>query len=150
MDTNTTTTSTNVNVAGDAFEQAARLKLRFDSPRGQLSVEDLWDLPLTSTSPNRPNLDAIALGLHLQTKQSAEVVSFVTPAAVDAGREELGLAFEIVKHVIAVKVQERDLAKEVADRKEKKQRLMQLITQKQDQALAEKSIDELLALAQSL
>ena len=30
------------------FEQAARLKLRFETSRGLLSVEDLWDLPLTS------------------------------------------------------------------------------------------------------
>lgn len=150
METNTST-STNVGTGiTDMFEQATRLKLRFDSGRGLITVEDLWDLPLSSTSPNRPNLDSIAIALHRQTRESAEVVSFVTPAAVDAGRFELGLAFEIVKHVIQVKVKERDRAKEEADRKEKKQRLLQLIAQKQDQALAEKSVDELMALAQSL
>ena len=29
------------------FEKAARLKLRFTSPSGVVSVEDLWDLSLT-------------------------------------------------------------------------------------------------------
>jgi hypothetical protein len=31
------------------FEQATRAKIRFSTPVGMLSVEDLWDLPLTST-----------------------------------------------------------------------------------------------------
>ena len=32
------------------FTKASRLKLRFQSPAGLLSSEDLWDLPLTSNS----------------------------------------------------------------------------------------------------
>ena len=34
----------------DIFKQATKLKLRFSSVRGDLTVEDLWDLPLTSKS----------------------------------------------------------------------------------------------------
>ncbi len=133
----------------DLFEQAARLKLRFDTPKGLLLVEDLWDLPLTSPSGSRANLDSIAIDLHLATRDAAEVVSFV-----DAGKstvsEDLLLAFEVVKHIIGVRVAERDRAKEAADRREKKQRLLQLIAQKQDEELAGKSVDELRALAESL
>lgn len=133
----------------DLFELATRLKLRFDSPQGQLSVEDLWDLPLTSPSGNRANLDSIAVALHHETRDAAEVVSFVS-AAQPAGSEELLLKFELVKHVIGVRVAERDRAKEEADRKTKKQRLLALIAQKQDAELAEKPIQELIALAESL
>lgn len=138
-----------MSTTADLFEQASRLKIRFDSPLGQLTTEDLWGLPLTSPSGARANLDAIAMDLHRQTNEVAEVVSFVT-AKAPSGSDELLLKFEVVKHVIGVRVAERDQAKEAADRKAKKQRLLELIAQKQDAELAGKSVDELRALAESL
>lgn len=45
---------------------------------------------------------------------------------------------------------ERDAAKDAADRKEKKARLLELIARKQDEELAGKSAEELLALANAL
>lgn len=129
------------------FEQATRLKLRFESPKGALTVEDLWDLPLTSQT-GRANLDSIAIELHRATKDATDVVSFVD-AAVPAN-DDAQLAFAVVKHVIQVRVTERDLAKQAAERKEKKQRLLELIARKQDEELAGKSVDELRVLAESL
>ena len=66
----------NVNV----FEVASRQKLRFDTARGQVSAEDLWDLPLTSTT-GKPNLDAIAVDLH--NKMSQSNLSFVANRTKD-------------------------------------------------------------------
>lgn len=132
------------------FEKAIRLKLRFDSPKGQLTVEDLFDLPLTSTSgSSRANLDSIAIALHRASREAAETISFVTPSENDESAE-LQLKFSIVKHVIDVKLAERDRAKEAADRKEKKQRLLALIGQKQDEVLASKPVEELIAMVESL
>jgi hypothetical protein len=132
------------------FEQASRLKLRFDSTRGQLSVEDLWDIPLTSPSGNRTNLDSIAVDLHRQTRDAADTVSFVNPSTENPNAAITQLKFEIVKHVIGVRVAERDTLRDAADRREKKQRLLELIARKEDEALGEKSVDELRALAESL
>lgn len=145
----TTTTTTNVN-ASSLFEQASRLKLRFDSRVGQLSVEDLWDLPLTSPTGNRTNLDSIAIALHRQTRESAETVSFVTPSTSNVQAAELDLKFQLVRHIISVRVAERDAAKDAADRREKKNRLLELIAKKQDAALEEKGIDELMAMVEAL
>lgn len=131
------------------FEDASRLKLRFDSTKGMLSVEDLWDLPLTSPTGSRANLDAIAIALNRQTRDAGDEVSFVTPRA-DNGNAELLLKFEIVKHVIGVRVRERDDLKAASERRAKKDRILELIAKKQDQELESKSEDELRALAESL
>lgn len=134
----------------EMFEQASRNKVRYQTPQGLLSVEDLWDLPLTSAKGTRANLDAIAIDLHKQLRDTADMVSFVAPSTTDTAQADLQLRFEIVKHVIGVRVAERDALKEQADRREKKQRLLALIARKQDEELAGKSVDELRALAESL
>lgn len=134
------------------FEAASRMKLRFDSPRGLIAVEDLWDLPLTAnlgSNGSRANLDSIAIALHKLTKDATDTVSFVNPSE-SKDQSELLLKFGLVKHIIAVRVRERDELKQASDRREKKQRLLELIAQKEDQSLAEKSIEELYALAESL
>lgn len=131
------------------FEQASRRKVRFPSTKGPLTVEDLWDLPLTTASPTRISLDGIAIYLHQQTKSAADTVSFVAPAS-DAGNEELQLKFEIVKHIIQIRVRERDEAQAAADRRERKRRLLELIARKQEEELGQKSIDELRQMVEAL
>lgn len=130
------------------FEKASRLKLRFDTPKGPLAAEDLWDLPLTSTS-GKANLDDLARDLHRSLKNSDDGLSFVAPTP-SAKNEAEALRFEIVKHVIATKLAENDAAKKARERGEQKQRIMALIAEKEDKALADKPIDELKALVSAL
>lgn len=124
------------------FEQASREKLRFDSTVGHLTAEQLWDLPLTSRG-DRPNLDAMARAFHSELK-GLEEVSFVDTKA-DPRKSELELQFEIVKHIIAVKLAERDAAKKAAENSEQKQRLMAALSAKQDAALTAMSEEEIKA-----
>lgn len=128
------------------FEKAARLKIRFQTSKGLLSVEDLFDLPLTSAT-GKTNLDDIARGLHAQVK-SDDNISFVTPA--QKASEELVLAFEIVKHVIAVRIAERDAEATAREVREKKQKIMSLIEQKKDEALSAQSLEELMKQLEAL
>lgn len=127
------------------FTKATRMKLRFDSPKGQLTVEDLWDLQLTSQS-GKTNLDDIAKALYAQMKN--EAVSFVKPAS--ASDETIKLKFDIVKHIIDTRVIERDDAAQAALRREKKQQISALIEQKKAEALGQTSIAELEALLAQL
>lgn len=130
------------------FEQASSLKIRFDTTRGQVSVEDLWDLPLTSGT-GKPNLDDIAKGIHRELRNSAETESFVTPAS-SAGNDELQLKFDLVKHVIGVRIAERDKAAEAAKRRENKQRILEIVAMKEDESLRGKSLEELKAMAEAM
>lgn len=130
------------------FEQASRLKIRFETTRGQVSAEDLWDLPLTSGT-SKPNLDDIAKGIHRELRNSAETESFVTPAS-GSGNDELQLKFDVVKHVIDVRVAERNAAAEAAKRRENKQRILEIVAMKEDESLRGKSLEELKAMAEAM
>lgn len=57
---------------------------------------------------------------------------------------ELELKFNIVKHIIDVKVAELEARKDAAEKRAKKQKLMELISKKQDAELEGKSVDELM------
>lgn len=129
------------------FEQALRLKLRFPSPQGNLTVEDLWDLPLTSTRPNTANLNNIAKAVSRLLKAESEE-DFVNPRS--AANTTLQLSLDVVKHIIQVRQTENEAARLVAERKEKKNKLMELIERKQDQQLEGKSLEELQQMVASL
>lgn len=129
------------------FEQATRLKMRFDSPQGRLSVEDLWDLPLTSARANQANLNNIAKGISRQLKDESEE-DFVNPKS--KANETLQLALDLVKHVISTKQAEAEASRLLNERKDKKAKLLELIAKKQDQALEGKPLEELQAMVASL
>lgn len=120
------------------FEKAVRQKLRFPSIRGLLTTEDLWDLPLTSK--NGLDLNSVAQAVNAEVKASGEE-SFVgepTPASTVAV-----LKLDIVKAVIAVKIAERDAEVTRKQKREKRDRLLELLANKEDAALAELTPDQI-------
>lgn len=120
------------------FDKATRLKLRFESNKGLLSVEQVWDLSLTA-------LNEMAKGLSRQVKAAeTDEEDFIgTKSAVDS---ELQLRFDVVKHIIGVKLKERDDSKDAAERKANNQVILELIQRKKQQELEGKSVEELEAL----
>lgn len=122
------------------FEKASRLKIRFSSKKGLLTTEDLWSLPLKSTSSQQVDLDEVAKAVHLELKESEEI-SFVAP--VTASNSATQLKMDIIKHIIAIKLVERDAAQKLRETKEKKEKIMEAIARKQDESLANSSIEDL-------
>ncbi len=127
------------------FEFATRQKLRFDTTKGSLTTEDLWDLPLTSTRGD--SLDAIARNLSLLIREQV-TESFVVKAT--KADEILELKFALVKYVIDVRLAEDELAKAARETKKKKERLLEIIARKQDQALEQASLEELQGMVAAL
>ena len=123
------------------FEQAARLKLRFNSPQGSLTVEDLFELPLTSKSANRANLDGIAIATDTSLKKDEGKKSFVTERSLNDAVDELKL--DILKHVIADRIAERDAKAATKIKAERKQKILEAISDKEAQDLGGKTVDEL-------
>lgn len=118
----------NINI----FEVATRNKFRFPY-KGMISTEDLWDLPLTA-------LDSIYKVLNKQAKQSQEESLLETKSKED---EAVAIQIEIIKHIVSVKQKEAAERLMAKEKKERNQRIMEIIADKQDEALKGKSIEEL-------
>ena len=89
------------------FEQATRLKLRFAvGTRVNLTVENLWDLPLTNVKSE--DLDHIAI--ELQEKLSTNEKSFVVQQSKNKETQLNQLKFDIVKYIIDVRLEEQKVA----------------------------------------
>lgn len=125
------------------FEKANRLKLRYDSNVGQLMTEDLWDLPLRG----KASLDMIAKRLNKEVKVVDEE-SFVD--AKTKTDSVLELKFEIVKYIISVKLKEERDRKNAAETKEKKERLLGILANREVKEEEEKSTEEIKKLISEL
>ena len=84
--------------ARNLFLLAAVEQLRFTTPKGLLATEDLFKLPLQSTT-GKLDLDSIAIGINRELKEVGEE-SFVANRP-NPRRTELQLQLDVVKEVIA-------------------------------------------------
>lgn len=115
------------------FEKATRMKLRFETNRGFLTVEDLWDLSLT-------NLNNLAKQYKRALKAEAE------EDFLDEKTEEdtiTKLKFDLVISVLETKKAENKENLMAAETKAHNQKILGLIAQKQDEDLSKMSIEEL-------
>lgn len=121
------------------FEKATQMKLRFQY-RGSLSVEDLWDLSLQE-------LDSIYKELNAKAKTLQEDSLLDKKSEADAVLE---LQIEIVKRIVAVKLEQKQSLLQKAKDKRRKEKLMQYLEEKQDEELRELPADELQKMIEEL
>ncbi len=122
----------------DLFKVATKKKYRFNF-RGLISVEDLWDLSVE-------DLDLIYKKLKSQQKAALEESLLQTVSKED---KVLLNKIEIVKTIVADKLVAKEKAQKAAAQKAQKQRILEIMADKQDAALKEKSIEELQAMLTS-
>jgi len=126
------------------YKQASKLKLRFTSSKGLLTVEDLWDLSLTST--RGVNLDEVAKTATRQLQEQA-VESFVESATVDSLPT---LRLDIVKDIIAVRMAQAKEIQAAILKKTKRDKILAIMAAKQDASLESQSMDELAKMLEEL
>lgn len=114
------------------FEVAIRTKMRFPF-KGLITVEDLWDLSVE-------NLDTIFKTLNSRKKTVNEESLLDTKTKED---EALNTMIDIIKYIVGVKQEEDKARKEAKAKREQKQKIMEIMSTKQDEALQNKSLDEL-------
>lgn len=123
----------------NVFEIATRNKYRFPY-RGQISVEDMWDLSVTE-------LDKIFKTLNKQVKAAQEESLLETKTKED---ETIENQIAIVRHIVSVKQKEANDRLREKDRKAQKQRIMEIMADKEDEDLKSKSTEELRKMLEEL
>lgn len=118
----------------DLFETASRLKIRFETKRGVLTAEDLWDLSMNE-------IDTLFKSLRKQQRNTLEESLLETLSQED---QILGIKIDLVRHVFETKKIEREAAFARAAQKEEKQRLLEILARKQQAGLEALSEEEIL------
>lgn len=121
------------------FETAVRNKMRFPY-KGQISVEDLWDLDVNA-------LDGVFKTLNSKVKVSQEESLLRTRSKES---EELMVQIEIVKYIVSVKLAEAEARKNAEANRAKRQRILGILSDKQESDLKNKSPEELQAMLAAL
>ncbi|QYC52555.1 hypothetical protein [Salmonella phage SSBI34] len=119
------------------FEKASRAKLRFETQRGLITVEDLWQLPLKG---NNVSLNSIAVSVDKQIKAAGEKSFVDDKTSVD---ERLELAMEIVKHVIKVRKEEIAKQQEETAKRQKREALLQQLADAEARELQKLTPEEI-------
>jgi len=120
------------------YKQASKTKLRFQTNRGVLSIEQLWDISQSDLA------NAIkAVKKVLKTNDDDELSFLNSTLVVDVENQ---LRFDILKDVYLTKKSEAEARSKAAEDKAHDQKILTLIAEKQEEGLKGKSIEELEAL----
>lgn len=122
------------------YKFAAQNAIRFQSNRGLITVEQLFQMPLKSESGF--DLDTVARTVNNELKGLQEE-SFVEEVKADSRKKALEVSLEIVKDVIKTKQDENQAAVLKIKKRQERKKILDALATKQDQALSAASIEEL-------
>ena len=121
---------------------ALQNKLRVQTTSGNLSLEQLIELPLTSTT-GKANLIDLAKEYAAKVKPESVLDFLASPVSTDSSTDKQ--IFEILK-IIIIQKQEDAAAKSAAKaNSDRKEYLQKLIAEKKGEADKSKSLEELVA-----
>lgn len=117
----------------DIYKLASQQQLRFQTSRGPLSTEQLWDLGIEE-------LDTLAVNLEKEHEQSGRKSFIVKKSQKDKVAQ---MKFDIVLDVLNTKIEAEQIAAEIKEKKEHNKKILTIIAEKKDAELKSKSIEEL-------
>lgn len=120
------------------YKEASRLKLRFQTSKGLLAVEQLWDLSLTELG------NCIKSVKKVLKKNDDDELSFLEDNKVTDVENET--RFAVLKDVYLTKKKESDDARNAAEIKAHNQKILGIIAEKQEANLRSMTVEELNAL----
>jgi len=122
------------------YKNAAKKKFRYQTPQGQITTEDLFDLSLEQ-------LNSLAKSLNKQVKEHGEedYLKVTKPEATLVKKK-----FDVVLDALKTKQKDVENAANRTINAAKKQKLLDALEAKRDQGLGEMSEEELLKQIEAL
>lgn len=117
----------------DIFKEASKVQLRVQTNKGNLSVEQLWDLKVAE-------LDELAVQLEEEHKNSGKKSFVVKKTDKDKTTE---LRFKVVLDILQTKVEADQAAQQKLEDKEWNEKILQRIANKEEEKLDDLSITQL-------
>lgn len=130
----------------NVFETATKLAYRFNSIRGILTTEQLWDLSLTSRDGF--DLNTVARGINKMIKDT-EDENFVGVQS-NSQLEALKNKLDIVKFIIADKQAEQEAVHSRKAKADERKKILGILAGKKDAALQGLTEAELMARLEAL
>lgn len=124
----------------DIYKFVAQNRLRFPSVRGDLTAEQLFELPLKAASGF--DLDSVARGINTKLKVVGEE-SFVEDTTTDPQKQALAVALEVVKDVIKTRQEANAARVNKLKKAEDRKKILDAMAAKKDQQLSAASLEEL-------
>jgi hypothetical protein len=116
------------------YKQLIKDKTRFVTSKGELSLEQLFTLSINE-------LDTLAVSLQEAYDKSNNKKSFIEKKTTKD--KTLKIQLDVVLDILQDKLEEAEVAKTKAENKARNAKIREIIAEKQDTALANKSINEL-------
>lgn len=125
------------NTTNNMFEMASQFKFRYPW-KGIITTEDLWDL-------NQGQLDTVykELSKELKACQEGDSLLSAKPANIFNKEQELTAKIEVVKYIFNCKQQAAELNRIEVERAARKQHILEVLAEKQENALQNMSEDDL-------
>lgn len=124
------------------FILATRNKYRFQSNVGQLSVEDLWGLPITSQRSEALTLSMLAQNINAKIKPT-EGLEWLETQRENAEQEELKNKLSIIKYIVETRRAEATARQEAESKAQLLAKLKAEKTRRKEQNLMEQSDEDL-------
>ena len=115
------------------YKEASKMKLRFATVKGNLSVEDLWDLNLAT-------LDKLAVAIDEQISKNPKK-SFISESTPEDKVSKLKL--DILKDIINTKLDEKAKKDSEKQKISERNKLLEILAKKEEASLENLSIEEL-------
>ena len=119
----------------DLYKKANKTKLRFETSKGILSTEQLWDLPVAT-------LNELAVSLDEQYKDSGGK-SFIPNQTTTPKDKTIKLQLDVVIDILESKVKDQEKASKANETRLHNKRIAELIEKRKEGDMENLTVEEL-------
>ena len=120
------------------YKQANRMKLRFNTEKGMLTVEQLWDCSRAMIGRTIKAVNDI-----LKEQEPTGDLDFLNEGSIKATDPENKLRFDILKDIYLTKTAEAEALRNAAQIKAHNEKIDAIIARKQEEELESLSLEDL-------